>query len=216
MRKLILVIAIGTGVWYWNNGGMPFVEEAGAFDEDRNPLVWIFTVENCGKPCEAGRNDLKRRRVDFEEKRIDIGNQDDHNVKLWKDLRHGNNFPLIVAGSEKVVGSNRPDIAGILGMNFGDRYHSKTEKRYFKNHFYADGSPKVVMYGTDWCGYCKKLREELKANNVDFVEIDVEKSGEQERISKTMGVYGYPKTWVGYAQVRGVNFRAVEAAIKSY
>ncbi|MCP4469140.1 MAG: hypothetical protein GY815_00375 [Gammaproteobacteria bacterium] len=48
MRKLILIVAIAAGVWYWDKGGLPFVDEAGAFDENRNPLVWIFTVDIYG------------------------------------------------------------------------------------------------------------------------------------------------------------------------
>jgi len=216
MRKLILIAAICAGAWYWDKGGFSFGAEAGAFDENSNPLVWIFTVDNCGKPCDAGRNDLKRRRVAFEEKRIDINNESDANVELWKRMRSGNMFPLIVAGSAKLVGSDRPEIAGILGRSFGDKYLSKTEKRYFEQHFYADGSPRIVMYGTDWCGYCKKLRGEFEANNVDYLEIDVEKSGEEKRLSETMGVYGYPTTWVGYARVKGTNLKAVNAALNSY
>ncbi len=72
------------------------------------------------------------------------------------------------------------------------------------------------MYGADWCGYCKKLRNEFKANNTDYIEIDVEKSGEKQRMSETMGVYSYPTTWVGYSRVNGSNFKAVNAALKSY
>jgi glutaredoxin len=36
------------------------------------------------------------------------------------------------------------------------------------------------MYGVDWCGYCKKFREEFQADNIDFIEINVEKNGAQE------------------------------------
>ena len=213
MGKLILVIAIGFGIWSWHSGNLPFTAQAGAFDANGDPLVYLFTISNCGAPCKMGRKDLNRRRVDFEEMQIDINNDDDANTKLWKSMRNNNRFPLIVAGSERTIGANRPEIAGILGVNFGDRYLSKTEKRYFRNHFYADGSPKIVMYGTDWCGYCKKLREEFEANDIDYVEIDVEKSGEQQKISETMGVYGYPTTWVGYARVKGTNLKAVKAAM---
>ena len=213
MGKLILIVAIGFGVWSWHNGKLPFSSEAGAFDANDNPLVYLFTVSNCGAPCKMGRKDLERRRVDFEEKQVDINNDDDANTLLWKSMRQNNNFPLIVAGSERVVGADRPQIAGILGMSFGERYLSKSEKRYFRNHFYADGSPKIVMYGTDWCGYCKKLRGEFEANDIDYIEIDVEKSGEQQKIAETMGVYGYPTTWVGYARVRGSNLKAVKAAM---
>jgi glutaredoxin len=213
MGKLILVVVIGFGIWSWHNGKLPFSADVGAFDANDKPLVYLFTIGECGQPCKLGRKDLERRRVDFEEKQVDINNDNDANTMLWKSMRTDNRFPLIVAGSDKIVGADRPEIAGILGMNFGDRYLSKTEKRYFRNHFYADGSPKIVMYGTDWCGYCKKLRGEFQANNIDYLEIDVEKSGEQQRISETMGVYGYPTTWVGYARVKGTNLKAVQAAM---
>ena len=216
MRKVVLAIAIGFGAWHWYGGGLPPMFEAGAFDENDNPLVWIFTVENCGKPCESGLNGLNRRRVAFEEKQIDLNDENDENFKLWKSLRENNSLPLIVAGSEKLIGSSNPGIAGILGLNFGDEYLSKTEKRYFKKHFYADGSPRIVMYGADWCGYCRKLRNEFQANDVDFVEIDVEKSGEKNTISKIMEISGYPATWVGYICVNGSNLKAVNAVLKSY
>lgn len=216
MGKFILVIIIGLGFWYWDRGELPFSPQPGAFDADDNPLVYLFTVKNCGQPCQAGRNDLKRRRVDFAEKQVNIGDDEAADTQLWKNLRVNNQFPLIVAGTERMVGASRPRIAGILGMNFGDQYLSKTEKRYFRNHFNADGSPRVVMYGTDWCGYCKRLREDLQANDMEFTEIDVEKSGEQASIEETMGVYGYPTTWVGYSPVDGTNLKAVKTALKNY
>jgi len=216
MRKLLLFLIIGAGAWYWDKGDSPLMSTAGAYDEGGNPVVWIFTVNNCGKPCEQGRDGLKRRRVAFEEKRVDLNNDADDNVKLWKTLRKDNRFPLIVAGDEKIIGSSRPAIAGILGVNFGDKYLSRNEKRYFKNHFYADGTPRIVMYGADWCGYCKKLRDEFNANNIDFVEIDVEKSGDKETMAKTMEINGYPATWVGYTRVKGSNLKAVNNVLKTY
>jgi glutaredoxin len=216
MRKLVLIIVIGVGVWYWDKGESPFMSSAGAYDEGGNPVVWIFTVENCGKPCQLGRDGLKRRRVAFEEKQINLDNDTDEDVKLWKTLRNNNNFPLIVVGNEKIIGSSMPAMAGILGINFGDKYLSQTEKRYFKKHFYADGTPRIVMYGADWCPYCKKLRGEFVANNIDYIEIDVEKSGEKETMTKTMEIYGYPATWVGYTRVNGTNLKAVNAVLRSY
>jgi glutaredoxin len=216
MRKLMLLIAIGVGFWFWDKGELPFMSAAGAYDECGNPVVWIFTVRNCGQPCQQGLDGLDRRRVEYEEKLIDLNNDADETVKLWKTLRNDNRFPLIVAGKEKVIGSSRPAMAGILGINFGDKYLSRTEKRYFKEHFYADGSPRIVMYGADWCPYCKKLREEFDANDVDFIEIDVEKSGEMQTMAETMEIYGYPATWVGYTRVNGSDLKAVNAVLRSY
>lgn len=217
MRKLIFILVIGAGAWQWHQGELPFLSSAGAFDEAGNPAVWLFTINNCGRPCQDGRNQLKRRRVSFEEKLIDPQDSSDENVKLWKKMGNNSGFPLIVSGKEKLVGAGSgPMMATFLGLSNGDKYLTSTEKRYFKKHFYADGSPRIIMYGADWCPYCKKLRDELQANNVDFIEIDVEKSGEKERMSKTMEIAGYPATWVGYTRVNGTNLRAVKKTLSSY
>lgn len=216
MKKLLLIAALGVGIWQWQTGNLPFLSTAGAFDEAGNPVVWIFTIDQCGEPCELGRKQLQRRRVKFEEKRIDPGNSSDPNVKLWKAVGRGG-FPLIVAGNERIEGSGTtPMHATMLGRSFGDKYLSGFEKSLFRKHFYDDGSPKIVMYGADWCPHCKKLREEFHANNVDFIEIDVEKSAYKEQILKTMEIAGYPATWVGYNRVRGTNLRAVEKTRSSY
>jgi len=217
MRKLILVIAIGFGTWQWHQGELPFLSPAGAFDEAGNPAVWVFTVKDCGKPCQEARDQLKWRRVAFDEKMINMNDKTDENVKLWKKLRKDNGFPLIVAGSEKVVGGgSRPRVATLLALNYGEKHLTSTEKGYFKKHFYEDGSPKIVMYGTDWCPGCKKLRKEFRSNDVDYIEVDIEKSGEQERMAKTMEIFGYPATWVGYKRVNGVTLKAVKATLNSY
>jgi len=177
----------------------------------------MFTIDNCGKACTMGRDGLKRRRVAFSEVRIDPRNDGDENVKLWKSLGATNGFPLIVAGREKIVGSgSNAQMVAMLGRNFGDKYLTRTERRYFENHFYEDGSPRVVMYGADWCGYCARLRKDMKADGLDFYEIDVEKSGEKETMSRTMEIYGYPATWVGYQRVNGTSLRAVKATVNNY
>ena len=217
MRKLILVVLIGAGVWYWNGAELPFTSASGAFDDYGEPEVLMFTIDNCGKACKMGREGLQRRRVAFSEINIDPDDGSDENVRLWKSFGATNGFPLIVAGKEKIVGSgSKPQILALLGRNFGYQYLTRTERRYFEQHFYADGSPRIVMYGADWCGYCKKLREEFEANDIDFIEIDVEKSGEKKTMARTMEIYGYPATWVGYTRVNGTNLRAVKATLKSY
>lgn len=44
--------------------------------------------------------------------------------------------------------------------------------------FSAQHPEGVVLYATDWCGYCKKTREFFKQNNIAYVEYDIEKSAE--------------------------------------
>ena len=216
MRKLIFVLALGAGVWSWQNGSLPFLSPAGAFDEAGNPVVWFFTIDRCGKPCKMGRNLLDSRRVDYEEILIDPQDDSDPNVQLWKKVGK-DGFPLIVAGNERIVGSGTPPmLATMLGRAFGDRYLTGFERKLFRNHFYEDGSPRIVMYGADWCPHCRRLREEFNADNVDFVEIDVDKSAYKDRILKTMQIAGYPATWVGYTRVRGTSLRAVEKTRNRY
>jgi glutaredoxin len=210
MRKLIFISLIGFAVWSWNTGRLPFMSTAGAFDEEGNPLVWIFTIKNCGKACEIGRQNLKRRRVDFEEILIDPNNDNDPDVQLWKNVGKGG-FPLIVAGDFKIKNSGSlPMLQEMLGKNFGELYLTRAERKLFKNHFYSDGTPRIVLYGADWCPYCKKLREDLNANNIDFLEIDVDKSRDKQQIINTLDIPGYPAVWVGYTRVKGSDFRAVK------
>ena len=217
MRKLILIVAIVAGVWYWDRGDFRFISAPGAFDENGYPQVMMFTIDDCGKACNMGRDGLQRRRVAFSEISIDPRDDSDENVRLWKSFGATNGFPLIVAGDDKIVGSgSNPQMVALLGRNFGDQYLTRTERRYFEQHFYADGSPRIVMYGADWCPYCKKLREEFEASDIDFIEIDVEKSGEKETMARTMEIYGYPATWVGYTRVNGTSLRAVKATLKGY
>ena len=33
-----------------------------------------------------------------------------------------------------------------------------------------------VMYSTQWCGYCKRLKSMLNADGIEFTEIDLEQS----------------------------------------
>ena len=106
--------------------------------------------------------------------------------------------------------------ATMLGRSFGEKYLTGFEKRLFRKHFYEDGSPKIVMYGADWCPYCKKLRDEFHANGVDYIEIDVDRSAYKDEILRTMQINGYPATWVGYTRVRGTDLSAVERTRNSY
>lgn len=39
----------------------------------------------------------------------------------------------------------------------------------------------VVLFATDWCGYCRKTREFFAEHNIDYKEFDIEKSPEGKR-----------------------------------
>jgi mycoredoxin len=37
------------------------------------------------------------------------------------------------------------------------------------------GEPRVVMYTTTWCGYCKRLKRMMQDDGIVFAEVDIEK-----------------------------------------
>lgn len=42
----------------------------------------------------------------------------------------------------------------------------------------ANDEPRITLYETSWCGYCRKTRKLLKALDAEFVAKDIEKSRE--------------------------------------
>jgi len=202
MKKILFFVLLAGAYWHWNGGQFPFTNQPLALDATGKPTTWIFTYKECGAPCKDAVQELKNRHVAFEEKSISQYGQDAPDYKLWQAHKTSDTFPLIVAGNNSTSGYYIPAMATLLGKTFGDSYLTTTEKRYFKKHFNADGSPRIVVYEASWCGYCAKLKKELIARNIDFTGVDVEKSGEEQLLKTTMGINGYPATWVGYTRAQ--------------
>lgn len=32
----------------------------------------------------------------------------------------------------------------------------------------------VIMYSTEWCGYCRRLKTAFKSENISYTEVDIE------------------------------------------
>lgn len=217
MKKILFIGVLFAAYWYWNNGQLPFLGGSGtvAVDSAGKQTTWVFTFDGCGDSCANAVKELRNRNVPFTEKVISPERSDEPDFKLWKSFGKGNSFPLIVAGNQTLTGFYVPDIASLLGKSFGDTYLTSNEKNYFKSHFNADGSPRIVLYGTDWCPYCAALRKEFRANNVAFEDINVEKQPNTKVLLQTMGIAGYPATWVGYTRVtKGSDYSEIMALAK--
>jgi mycoredoxin len=39
-------------------------------------------------------------------------------------------------------------------------------------------SQKVTLFSTTWCGYCVRLKSQLKREGIDYVEVDIESDPE--------------------------------------
>ncbi|MCG7969099.1 MAG: DUF4124 domain-containing protein, partial [Candidatus Thiodiazotropha taylori] len=46
---------------------------------------------------------------------------------------------------------------------------------------------KVVIYSTEWCGYCEKAKRYFKRKKIKYTEYDIEKSSRAKRQYKKMG-----------------------------
>ena len=215
MKKLLMITVVAGLGWAWQAGKLDRWLESGAYDANGMSQVLVFTFQGCGKACDDALQGLNRRGVQYTQK---IVQQDDSdpNLKLCKNLGCANRFPFIVAGSEKMAGYQSHDLMRLLAKSTGEQYLTAAEKKYFARHFYADGEPRVVMYSAEWCGYCRKLRQEMVDAGQDFLEIDVEKQADQQKLTRVMGIPGYPYTWVGYERVPGSSYSDVRNVLSKW
>ncbi len=71
----------------------------------------------------------------------------------------------------------------------------------------------VVMFSTQWCGYCDQARDFLKAERIEFLEIDIESSTEAQRRFREAGGRGVPLTFIGDERLVGFSAPAYGRAL---
>ena len=64
--------------------------------------------------------------------------------------------------------------------------------------------PKIIVFSTPSCSWCKKIKEYLKSNGLTYKEIDVSRdaAARADMIRKT-GQEGVPQTWINNHPVVG-------------
>lgn len=80
--------------------------------------------------------------------------------------------------------------------------------------FSAQHPEGVVLYATDWCGYCKKTREFFKQNNIAYVEYDIEKSAEGRAQYEQLHGSGIPLIMIRGNVLRGYDPNALKRALQ--
>ena len=206
MKKLFVVVLIVGLIWVFKPEWLPFNNHTLAFDSNGDPEVWIFTLNRCRNICASVRSDMGERGVPYREFNID---SNEKYFELWKTYNK-DDLPLFVIGDHIIDGYRYDEVISSLAETYGQRYLTRAESAYMGFHFNDDGSPRIVMYGTSWCPYCKKMREKFNDKNIEFVDIDVEKPRVLKDLMKTLNITGYPITYVGYQRFEGVEeFSAV-------
>lgn len=73
---------------------------------------------------------------------------------------------------------------------------------------------KVVLYATDWCGYCKQTRRFLDSKGIPYTEFDIEKSAEGRKAYEALGGRGIPLIDVNGTLIRGFSPDEILAALR--
>jgi len=77
----------------------------------------------------------------------------------------------------------------------------------------AGADVEVVLYATDWCGYCRKAKEFFAKNGIAYVELDIEKDGHARQMYQHLDGRGVPLIVVGETVVRGYDEAALKLAL---
>ncbi len=195
MLRFFFLICVLAGGFHFYKHGNPF-SQASVVDKDGKPLVVLFTGPNCNEQCEQLRTTLSARKIAFEE--VDLAGSDTSKARKF-DLH---SYPTIMIGKRKVIGGGERLVSALV-EEFGSEILTRSEKMAMSNHFDAQGRPKVVLYGTRWCGYCAKQRDMFAAQQIPFDDIDVEASERGMLAYRALKGSGYPLTYVGFNRFEG-------------
>lgn len=212
MLRFLLLVCVAFGAWKLYTHGLPG-SHAPFKAADGKPLVILFTGPECEQQCGALRATLEKRKVAFQE--VDLSGPD-----AAIAARYGVDvYPVTMIGERKLVGSDTLPVAGALAEAFGDDVLTRAEKMAMSNHFDAQGRPKVVLYGTAWCGYCRKQRALFAERHIAFDDVNVEADERGQLAYSALNGSGYPLTYVGYRRYEGYNdgelMASAEAALKA-
>lgn len=207
MKKIILLSVLLFGGYKLYSIGafdhLPFLKKPGAFDADGKAMVRLFVAPGCEAVCEDIESLLRNRKVDYELVDISTPEGAQHDVRR---------YPSIQVGKDSAVGG-KFEIIGALAKNLGPEVLSRSERLAMQNHFDDDGRAIVVMYGTDWCAFCKKQREFFASNDIPFIELDPEKSDAAKTAYTILQGNGYPLTYVGYQRFDGYKASEIKDAV---
>jgi glutaredoxin len=85
----------------------------------------------------------------------------------------------------------------------------------FSQHVYASVEKAVVVYGTSWCGYCKKTRQYFEEHHIDYTDYDIETSEiAKQKFQALKGKY-VPLIIIGTERIEGFHIEAIQQALKN-
>ena len=125
-----------------------------------------------------------------------------------------------VSAAEKVPAEYRSQVEHAKELPPISRYAADMKPpsgRSSDDSGYAASSekPKVEIFVTAWCPYCKQLEAYLKAHRIDYTRHDIEKSAAARMMYEELGGGGLPTTRIGSTVIQGFDEQAIGSAIKA-
>ena len=80
---------------------------------------------------------------------------------------------------------------------------------------YRPASNGVVLYATEWCGYCQKTRELFAENGIPYTEYDIEKSSQGYEEYRALGGKGVPVINANGTVIHGYSRQQILAAART-
>ena len=209
MKKVIILLLIAAAAYWGYKSYGSMMSGPGAFDGQGKPKVLLFTLDGCGQPCTDVAADLRSRNIAFEE--INVATDEGRSrIEKFGVMQ----VPFTVIGSRTVIGSDLPAIEAALAEARGMEAISPAVQDVMKSHFGEQGKPKVVLYGTNTCPYCNRMRQHLEGRKIAYQFMDVAGSSDARRDFDVLRGRGYPLIFVGYRRIDGYDEARVDQAVK--
>ena len=75
-------------------------------------------------------------------------------------------------------------------------------------------SARVVLYSTEWCGYCKQIRRFLDQKGIPYQAFDIDKDAAARKAYEALGGGGIPFVDVNGTLIRDYSPEKIMAALK--
>lgn len=75
-------------------------------------------------------------------------------------------------------------------------------------------SARVVLYSTEWCGYCKQIRRFLDQKGIPYQAFDIDKDAQARKAYEALGGGGIPFVDVNGTLIREFSPEKITAALK--
>lgn len=211
-RFLVLVLLV-CGVLWWQQP--PWLLRAemklglrSAPPQTDQPL--LFTAPGCGKGCTELADLLRERVVPFEE--IEVSNDDAH--AQYRSLGGTGLVPYLVIDGVGQAGFQQMSAVSFLAEHYGEMVLMPAERTAMAKNFDANGRPRVVMFSTVACGYCRAAREYFTSRGIPWVERDVERDPASAADFRLLAGHGTPLIYVGYRRVDGFDQKRLAKALE--